>query len=192
VYPLPASESGMAGIGRGRISLPHVGPRITVDEFISLPESTEKVELLDGEVLLSPSPSYRHQWILRCVVRALEDWAATEPRDVTIGMAPLRRLLRPFTHSPARRVRSALSALTRACGAHHHSALPLHRSARERSDDEATDLCQSGCRGTLDHRHRRQVRALVRLSSSGLRGARDLPEFDALPGFELALGVLKA
>jgi len=68
-----------------------LAPRLIVseEEFLSLPESTEKVELVDGEVILSPSPSYRHQWILRQVVRALEDWAATQRRDVTVGMAPL-------------------------------------------------------------------------------------------------------
>ncbi len=67
-----------------------LAPRlITEEEFLSLPESTEKVELLDGEVILSPSPSYHHQWILRQVVRALEDWATTQPREVTVGMAPL-------------------------------------------------------------------------------------------------------
>ncbi len=47
---------------------------VTEEEFLSLPESTEKVELVDGEVILSPTPSYRHQWILRRIVRALEDW----------------------------------------------------------------------------------------------------------------------
>jgi len=68
----------------------NLAPRlITEEEFLSLPESTDKVELLDGEVILSPSPTYRHQWILRQVVRALEDWATAESRIATIGMAPL-------------------------------------------------------------------------------------------------------
>jgi Uma2 family endonuclease len=68
-----------------------LAPRLNISEgeFLSLPESTEKVELVDGEVFLSPSPSYRHQWILRKVVRALEDWAATQEQEVTVGMAPL-------------------------------------------------------------------------------------------------------
>jgi Uma2 family endonuclease len=67
-----------------------LAPRLTSEEeFLSLPESADKLELLDGEVILSPSPSYRHQWILRRVVRALEDWAETQTQAVTIGMAPL-------------------------------------------------------------------------------------------------------
>ena len=62
---------------------------MTEEEFLSLPESTDPLELLDGEVILWPSPSYRHQLVLRRVVRALEDWAEAQGSDVTIGMAPL-------------------------------------------------------------------------------------------------------
>ncbi|HEY5959516.1 MAG TPA: Uma2 family endonuclease [Polyangiaceae bacterium] len=62
---------------------------VSEEEFLTLPESTERIELVDGEVILSPSPSYHHQWILRQIVRALEDWAATQTSAVTIGMAPL-------------------------------------------------------------------------------------------------------
>jgi Uma2 family endonuclease len=59
------------------------------EEFLSLAESTQKLELIDGEVLLAPSPSYRHQRMLRRVVRALEDWAAAQESSVSIGIAPL-------------------------------------------------------------------------------------------------------
>ncbi len=70
--------------------MPSVAPRlVTEEEFRSLPESTDKLELLDGELILAPSPSYRHQLILRRIIRALEDWAATQPGEITIGMAPL-------------------------------------------------------------------------------------------------------
>jgi hypothetical protein len=34
---------------------------ISEAEFIELPETTEKVELIDGEITVSPSPSYWHQ-----------------------------------------------------------------------------------------------------------------------------------
>ena len=62
---------------------------LTEEEFLSLPESTDRLEFLDGEVILAPSPSYRHQVVLRRIVRALEDWAASHAGEVTIGMAPL-------------------------------------------------------------------------------------------------------
>lgn len=58
-------------------------------EFLSLAESTEKLELIDGEVILSPSPSYWQQQVLRRLVRALEDWSATQAAPISIAMAPL-------------------------------------------------------------------------------------------------------
>jgi Uma2 family endonuclease len=58
-------------------------------EFLQLPESNERIELLDGEVFLPPSPSFRHQQLLRRIVRALEDWAESREPKVTVGMAPL-------------------------------------------------------------------------------------------------------
>jgi len=38
-------------------------PLVTEDEFLVLPESVEKIELLDGELILSPSPTAKHQLI---------------------------------------------------------------------------------------------------------------------------------
>lgn len=58
-------------------------------EFLSLPESVDKVELIDGEVIVSPSPSYWHQEILRRIVFALSEWAARDDAPVMIGQAPL-------------------------------------------------------------------------------------------------------
>lgn len=63
--------------------------RVSEAEFLALPESTERLELLGGEVILSPSPSVRHQWILRQVVRQLEDWSSNAAEEVTVLMAPL-------------------------------------------------------------------------------------------------------
>jgi Uma2 family endonuclease len=56
-------------------------------EFLALPESTERVELLDGEVIVSPSPTFWHQEILKRLIVALDRWASG--RHVTVGMAPM-------------------------------------------------------------------------------------------------------
>jgi Uma2 family endonuclease len=74
---------------------------VTEEEFLSLPETTQRQELLDGELLMSPSPTYQHQEILRRLVIALSAWAATQREAVTIGLAPLdvrvapNRILQP-------------------------------------------------------------------------------------------------
>jgi Uma2 family endonuclease len=78
-----------------------VRPLVTEEEFLALPESTDKIELVDGEVIVSPSPSYWHQEILGRLVSALRSWAARQRRLVTVGQAPLdvrfgrNRILQP-------------------------------------------------------------------------------------------------
>lgn len=64
-------------------------PLVSEAEFLSLPESNDKVELMDGEVVVSPSPSYWHQEVLARIVGALRAWAASQERPVTVGQAPL-------------------------------------------------------------------------------------------------------
>jgi Uma2 family endonuclease len=62
---------------------------VTEDEFLRLPESMTKVELVDGEVVVSPSPEFWHQELLRRMIVALSAWADRQRRRVTIGQAPL-------------------------------------------------------------------------------------------------------
>lgn len=64
-------------------------PIVSEAEFRRLPESTTKVELLDGEVVVSPSPTYWHQEIVGRLIVALRLWAETQSRPVTVGHAPL-------------------------------------------------------------------------------------------------------
>ena len=56
-------------------------PFVSEAEFLSLPESNQKAELVDGEVMVSPSQSYWHQEVLvRIVTREelLRDALTTE------------------------------------------------------------------------------------------------------------------
>jgi Uma2 family endonuclease len=62
--------------------------RVSEAEFLGLPESLERNELIDGEVIVSPSPTFWHQEILRRVVLALGNWASNKP-GVTVAQAPL-------------------------------------------------------------------------------------------------------
>ncbi len=58
-------------------------------EFLALPESNQPMELIDGEVVGSPSPSYRHQKVLQRLVMALQSWVDTTGALLTIAQAPL-------------------------------------------------------------------------------------------------------
>jgi Uma2 family endonuclease len=74
---------------------------VSESEYLSLPETTQRLELLDGELIVSPSPSYQHQEMLSRLIVALRQWASLQTHPVTIGLAPLdvrfgaNRILQP-------------------------------------------------------------------------------------------------
>jgi Uma2 family endonuclease len=49
----------------------------------------DKVELIDGEVIVTPAPNFMHQLVLGRLVNALRNWARAQSRDVVIGQAPV-------------------------------------------------------------------------------------------------------
>jgi Uma2 family endonuclease len=61
---------------------------VSESESLALPESNQRLELIDGEVIAAPSSSYRHQEVLSRIVTALRNWAA-DRKDVTVVQAPL-------------------------------------------------------------------------------------------------------
>jgi Uma2 family endonuclease len=69
-------------------------------EFLSLPESLERIELIDGEVIGAPRPAFWHQEVLARLFVALRAWADGRA-DVTVAQAPLdvrfgpNRILQP-------------------------------------------------------------------------------------------------
>jgi len=58
-------------------------------EFLALPESMDRIELLDGEVIVTPSPSVWHQELLARIVHRLRSWGEDYGGSVFIGQAPL-------------------------------------------------------------------------------------------------------
>jgi Uma2 family endonuclease len=74
--------------------------QVSEAEFLSLPESLERIELIDGEVIVSPSPIFWHQEVLRRLLLVLGRWAEDRD-DVTVAQAPLdvrfapNRILQP-------------------------------------------------------------------------------------------------
>lgn len=62
--------------------------RVTEEEFLGLPESTERVELLDGEVIVAPSPLGAHQYTLGELFVQVRGWTRAHP--------PARVVLAPF------------------------------------------------------------------------------------------------
>jgi Uma2 family endonuclease len=61
---------------------------VTEEEYLSLPETTDRVELVDGEVIVSPSPTDQHQRRIGVLHAALFAWAERHP-PAAVRMAPL-------------------------------------------------------------------------------------------------------
>src|SRR5690242_7636683 len=80
-----AADSPMFSTGRSNIRMARgvimermsavTKSRVTEAEFLGLPESVERIELIDGEVIVSPSPQFWHQEVLGRLVFALRQWA---------------------------------------------------------------------------------------------------------------------
>jgi Uma2 family endonuclease len=65
---------------------PLLPARVSESEFLSWPESMQKVELIDGDVVRSPSATFGHQEVLRRILAAFVEWE--RGRVVTIGQSP--------------------------------------------------------------------------------------------------------
>ncbi len=52
----------------------YTGLRMTADEFFGIGETRARYELIDGVVVMSPSPTPIHWAIVRLLLRGLEEW----------------------------------------------------------------------------------------------------------------------
>jgi len=66
--------------------------RIRLEDFLAFPESMTPTELFDGEMIVSPAPSFRHQKFVYRIAKLIEKLSGTEPH-----LAPLDVILNPGT-----------------------------------------------------------------------------------------------
>jgi Uma2 family endonuclease len=62
---------------------------VTEAEFLALPESNQYIELIDGEIVVPSSPTFRHQVVLGKIVFALTQWAHAQSLPATVAQAVL-------------------------------------------------------------------------------------------------------
>jgi Uma2 family endonuclease len=78
-----------------RVAVPSEVRRYTYDELLAeFPESNQPCELWDGELVMSPSPSFFHQEIALCFYRALYAWVKERQLGKVIS-APIDMVLSP-------------------------------------------------------------------------------------------------
>ena len=70
--------------------------KMTYDQLCLLPEDRQRHELFDGELVMTPSPSHRHQAVVLRLAIALESYVKTHALG-RVYVAPLDILFEPHT-----------------------------------------------------------------------------------------------
>lgn len=63
--------------------------RVSEAEYLALPETMTRMELIDGELVVPPAPHQVHQHIVGRLYRVLSTWADGLPEPPFVGLAPL-------------------------------------------------------------------------------------------------------
>lgn len=163
-------------------------------EFLSLPESLERIELIDGEVIVAPSPIFWHQEVLARLFVALRTWAEGRP-DVTVAQSPLdvrfgpNRILQPdamvFLARLERTQPGPIDRIPEIC---------VEVLSANRVYDRVTKRFLYGAAGVAEYWIVDPAGFIERRSGPGLVDE-DRPELltsSLLPGFELDVGKLLA
>ena len=76
------------------MSMPSSARRWTVDDLAALPDDGSRHEIIDGELVVTPAPSFRHQRIVGGLYRRIAAYLADHPfADVLLAPADV-----PFSH----------------------------------------------------------------------------------------------
>ncbi|MBI4579669.1 MAG: Uma2 family endonuclease [Planctomycetes bacterium] len=67
-----------------------VGLRMTAEEFLALPETKDRYELIDGVVFMSPGATPRHQFIVAEVFGQLRTYLVANPIGVVLADVEVR------------------------------------------------------------------------------------------------------
>mgnify|MGYP001160580356 CR=1 FL=1 len=70
-----------------------VSPYLTVEQVLAMPDDGQRHELVYGELLVSPGPNLRHQWVVGSLFAQLREYCVREglgrvfgaPADITWG-----------------------------------------------------------------------------------------------------------
>lgn len=96
---------------------------LTESEFLAHPETQERVEFIDGEVIVSPSGTLRHQRLIGRLLVGLSDWADSHHAEVAVSPLDIRfapnRILQPdlavFLHALPQDVSMPLTVIPELC-----------------------------------------------------------------------------
>lgn len=74
-------------------SQPSASAGLTFEGYMALPETLRRQEVLDGVIVMSPAPTFEHQWVLGNLYRTLFDFVSTRALGA-VALAPFDILIR--------------------------------------------------------------------------------------------------
>ncbi len=167
---------------------------VSESEFLSLPESMRPTELVDGELVMAPSPSFWPQEVLSRLVMALRTWAAGSKAPATVVQAPMDvrfgpdRILQPdamvFLEVLPRDVAAPLQRIPELC---------VEVLSSNRTYDRVTKRFLYAEAGVAEYWIVDPAGLVERRSGPGLARREEVADrltSDLLPGFEIDVGEL--
>lgn len=70
------------------MGMPNTARRYTVDEVLAFPNDGNRYELVDGELLVTPAPSYKHQRVVIRLCGWIEPYLARRPGIAQLSISP--------------------------------------------------------------------------------------------------------
>src|SRR5437588_191350 len=70
------------------VSAPANPQQITFEDYLQMPEMRLRYDIIDGELIMSPAPSFEHQWDLADLSKLMRDFVRKQDIGVVL-FAPL-------------------------------------------------------------------------------------------------------
>jgi Uma2 family endonuclease len=68
--------------------MPNTARRYTVDEVLAFPNDGNRYELVDGELLVTPAPSFKHQRVVTRLCARIEPYLERHPEIAVLNISP--------------------------------------------------------------------------------------------------------
>jgi Uma2 family endonuclease len=178
---------------------------LTFKEYLALPETMQRYEIIDGELIVSPSPDFEHQWRSTAIYDPMKQYVHANrlgivlyaPLDIMIQQSPLRTRQPDILYMSLDRIRQF--GLDSIKGVPFFSFPPdlvveivSPSESKRRIEGKLKDYCKIGVREGWLVRPEEQTIEVLQLSANsfqqlGLFGRGDALKSEVLPGWNPAI-----
>lgn len=172
--------------------------KLTWEDFLALPETMQKCEVVDGELMMAPAPTWNHQTVAATIYDALRNFVAKRnlgyvrfsPLDVVIRKKPKLRVRQPDVLFISHERESIINSLVEG-GPDLVVEILSPSDTRAMLDKKLKDYCAVGVRECWLVSIEAETVEVLRLSKKsaeriGLYGIGDVVTSEVLEGLKLS------